>query len=58
VTEHDFIEMKIMQQLVARRRAFTRVASFLEALAQERSELGAAAAELVEDVRLLAPYSY
>lgn len=50
------LDTKIMQELVAKRRAYERVAKFIENLACERSELGAEALELVKELQFLRPW--
>jgi hypothetical protein len=45
-----------MQELVAKRRAYERVARFIQDLARERSELGKEAEGLVDDLKLLRPW--
>lgn len=47
---------QIMQELVAKRRAYERVARFINELARESSELGEEARGLLEALKLLRPW--
>lgn len=51
-------EQEVWAALVARRRAFTKVATFIKTLANERSELGEEARGLVKELQLLQPYTH